>query len=117
MDNLILIAAVDAEHAAKGTQGSLEDRLHAAMQATATHWMVTDEDSQFKAAVLGCRRTCDEDETERIDAELRRMQLLAGLMSGLPIDVDRLTAQMEAETAEPLAAQKMWREVKDGARA
>lgn len=114
---IVLIAAVEAEHAAKDAGGTLENRLRAAMQATANHWMATDEGDQFNAAMEGCARTCDPDELERMEAEMRRLQRLSGLLSGLPLDWDQIAAEQEAETAEPIGAQKMWREVKDGAHA
>ena len=116
MNNIVLIAAAEAETAAREAGGTLENRLRAAMGATARHWMATDEGDQFNAAMEGCARTCDPDEMERMLAEMRRLQRLEGLLSGLPVDAERIAADQEAETAEPLKATAMWREIKDGSR-
>lgn len=118
LSNSVLIASVEAEIAAKEAGGTLENRLRAAMQATATHWLVTDEGDQFSAAMEGCARTCDPDEMERMEAEVRRLQALQALLSGGPfVDFDKVAGAVEAETAERIGAQAMWREVKDGSRA
>lgn len=116
--NVVLIAAVEAEGAAKAAGGTLENRLRAAMEATASHWMATNEADQFNAAMEGTARTCDDEDLERMQAEMRRLQALEAMLSGGPfVDFEKIADAVEAETAEPIGAQKMWREVKAGARA
>ena len=50
-DNLVLVAAAEAECYVERAGGDLENRLRAAMECTSAHWLVTDETSQFNAAV------------------------------------------------------------------
>lgn len=113
MNNIVLFAAIDAETAAKTAGGTLENRLRAAMQATANHWMATNEEDQFNGAMQGCARTCDDAEREVLEAEIERLNLLSAMMSNVPVGIEAITARLEA-MPESIGAQKMWREVKHG---
>lgn len=86
---------------------SLEDRCRAAMKACYRHWMVTDEDTQFKGAVAAVFvASDDEDEKERIRVELESLAHLSALLSGVPIDLERVTVP-----ENPIGLRKMWQEV------
>jgi hypothetical protein len=121
-DNLIWIAAAEAEDAARERAGEpVEARARAAMEAVQDHWILRDEDGQFKAALVGLLRSCSPEETERVEAEVRKMGRLAAMLTaaeaGVPVDLEGLAAQNEAEPEmEPLGLVRIWREVVDGAR-
>jgi hypothetical protein len=112
VSTLVMIAAVAAEHAARGAGGSLENRLRAAMVATKDSWVTTDESVRFGAALEGCARTCDAGELERIEAEIRRLQTIDALLAGVPVDMERVE-QARADAPEPVGTIKLWREVHD----
>ena len=109
MNNIVLIAAVEAEHAARAAGDvSIEDRARAAMRATRNHWMATQEEDQFTAACEGLARTATPDELERIEADLRTQQALAAMLNGVPVDLEAaLAARGEVE---PIGLMKLWHE-------
>lgn len=112
MNNIVMIAAVEAEGAAQAAEDqSLEGRLRAAMEATKSHWMATKDEDQFLAACEGVARTCSEEERERMETSLRSLQGLSALMAGVAVDVEALAAQ--SEDAEPIRLVPLWREVKE----
>ncbi len=113
-NNIVLIAAVDAEAAANGAGPDAEEKLRAAMRATARHWMATDENEQFLGACEGAARVLDSQDRARVEASLRLLQGLAAASNGVPVDFASLLPD-DAETApEPFPLQKWWREIKDG---
>lgn len=115
MNEIVLIAAVEAETAAKAAEDTtLEGRLRAAMQATANHWMATNEDDQFLAACEGTARVVDDEDRERIEASLRLLQTLSAAASGVPVDFDALLPDGAEDRPKPARLQPLWREVKHG---
>lgn len=111
VSNIVLIAAVEAERAAKAALESgagLEDRARAAMGAVRGHWLATQELDQFSAACEGLARTSSPEEVERIEGDLKALQTLSAMMSGVPVDLDAALADHERH--EPLGLMKLWRE-------
>src|SRR4051812_31782916 len=113
MNNLVLIAAVDAQHAAeRAGDVSLEDRARAAMAATRHHWMATREEDQFLAACEGLARAVTDEERQRIEDDLRRLGKVSGLLNalaaGVPVDFDAL--EVEEPPENPLGLRKLWAE-------
>lgn len=114
MSNVVLIAAIEAQHAAEQAAGKpIENRARAAMKAVQHHWVCTSESDQFAAACEGLARTCSPDEVERIAAELRAGMALNALLSGVPVDIEAALAEKEAGP-EPIGLSKLWREVAHG---
>lgn len=86
---------------------SLEDRCRASMKAAKGHWMVTDEETQFKGAVAAVyAASTDNDEKERIRLELENLAHLAALLSGIHIDFDAVH-----DIENPILLRKLWQEV------
>ena len=69
MNNLIHVAIAEAKAAAK-LETTLKGRLEAAMRATRNHWLVTDDDSRFQAAVAAAYELSDDSDRTRIEREL-----------------------------------------------
>lgn len=108
IDNLILLVSAEAGTAID-PDDPLEDRCRAAMKAVQHHWMVTDEDRQFKGAVAAVySASTDPDERNRIQAELESLRDLAALMSGVPVD---LGAARPLDN--PIGLRRIWLEVTD----
>lgn len=105
-DNLLFLAMVAARQAIR-PEDSLEDRCRAAMKGTYRHWMVTDEDTQFKAAVAAVyEQTSDEDERQRIKDELESLRDLAALLSGVNVDIEAIRP-----LENPIGLRNLWVEV------
>lgn len=107
-DNLIAIAMVEPTSALEqlADDAPLADRFRCAFKAVQRHWMVTDPEKQYRAAVGAVYTLASEDERERIEAEMQSLNALNAMLSGLPIDLDRV------ETPDdPIGIMKLWYEV------
>jgi hypothetical protein len=113
MNNLIALVATEAAEAAKRTEGTLEDKLRAAMRKGYRHWMVTDENDQLMGSLEGAARVLPDEDVARIEAELRLFQALSAASSGVPVDFERLLPDDEdEERPKPIGIRKLWDEVK-----
>ncbi len=113
MENSIMIAITETKAMLKGKEGeSIEDRLSFAMSKTLNHWLVIDEDGQFRAAVGAVLLTATDDEKERISTELRSLKALSSALSGVPVDF----SQLEVGKTEPIGLSNLWRKVKSTSR-
>lgn len=112
MNNLVLMAAVEAERAAKEAPPNLEDQLRAAMRAVQGHWALTNEDEQFLAACEGAGRVCTSENRERIETAMRFLQSLASAASGVPVDFGALVPADEEDRIEPAPLKRIWDEVR-----
>lgn len=106
-DAALMIAVTEAGHAIKGKSfPTLEAKLEAAMEATKDHWMLTDEDGRFRAAIGAVLCDCTPDEKERIESEMLALRTLSAMFSGIPVDL----AGMKAPE-NPLKLMDLWRKV------
>lgn len=110
ISNGLRIAIADAQTAVKAGD-SLEDRLRAAMGRTHGHWLITDEDEQFRAAIGAVMLDASEDERERLEAEIHKLKTLSALVSGVPVDMDRVNS---ADDPEPVGLMKLWKTTTQG---
>lgn len=107
-DKTVVIAAqiIAAEARTESMkEASLEDRLRSAMRAGHNFWMSTDEDVRFRGSVAAVLLHCSEDERERIGEELKMLRDLSALLSGVPVDTERITA-----AENPIGLMRLWRE-------
>jgi len=106
-ETMIMLVMHDSKHAVKA-EDTFEDRLTAAMSAAKAHWMVTDEQLQFKGAVMAVYPSCNPEEQARLKAELDLLKAVAAASSGNPVN---LTAVLErTDKYEPIGLGKLWRE-------
>lgn len=110
MDNVVLIAAVEADHAAETAGPTVEEKVKAAMKATRGHWMATREEDQFLAACEGAARHLGEDERARMVETIRIMNALGSAVSGVPVDFGALIPENEEDRIEPYPLRKWWEE-------
>jgi hypothetical protein len=112
MNGLLAIACHEAECEA-GKFTSLEDMVRAAMKAMANLWISTDDDLRFRGAVGGVLMVLDKrgavDDIERINSELEALRSLSALLSGVPVDMERVVMP-----ENPIGLMKMWGDVKAG---
>ena len=105
-DSVLMIAVTEAKLAAE-KETTLEGRLKAAMNATKDHWMLTDEDSRFRAAICGAMLLSDEKDKERITREITQLKTLNAMMDGVPVNLEGIKVNKP-----PIGLMKMWREIK-----
>ncbi len=98
----------------------LAERIKACMRRTYDHWMVIDEDMQFRGALAAAMVLSETGDREHIQASLKPLQALSALMSGVPVDLDRVVREQEAAKEagqEPIPLRKLWDDVKAQAKA
>lgn len=107
----VALALINAE-VPKFEEGlSLEDRLRVAMGKALNHWMITNEDLQFRAAVgVVAARSTEQEEKDRLFEEIKALRAFGALLAGVPVDVERMAEQTKDLKLVGLA--KLWAEVK-----
>jgi hypothetical protein len=106
-ETMIMLVMADAKHAVKA-EDTFEDRLTAAMSAAKNHWMVTDEQLQFKGAIMAVYPSCNPEEQARLKAELDLLKTIAAASSGIPVDVPAVLDR--TSKFEGIGLGKLWRE-------
>lgn len=112
-DAVMAIAAIEAESAANSNGGDIASRLSAAMEATVEHWLLTDENGRFRAAMAGTMASfgVGSPEHERLSKEVRALTQLSAML--VAAQADLVVEPPEAEEGfEPVGAMKLWNEVK-----
>jgi hypothetical protein len=103
-----MIAAMEARSALRGkTFPTLEDKIKAAMRVTKDHWMETDENNQFLAAIEAVFPECSPEDQAKIKDEISMLQMLGAATQGVPVDFSRMP-----EIKNPIALRRLWAEVK-----
>ena len=111
MDNRIMIGIAELR-ATVDPQKPLEERLKVAMRAALNHWLITDEESQFKMAVGAVMVEATEEEKERIEIDLKFLNTIAAAASGVPIDTTRVAEDLERNKNKAVGLRKLWDEIK-----
>ena len=96
-------------------QPDLVERIKACMRRTNGHWMCLDEEVQFKGALAAAMVLSETSAQERIKSSLAPLQALGAMMSGVPVDLDRVLQEQEAAKEagqEPIQLRKLWADVK-----
>lgn len=103
---LELLVALEKGSAAD--EANIIERIRKAMKATKDHWMITDEDLQFRAALGIAMVNSDETDKARIVRSFQPLKSLSAMMSGVSVDVDAMTRELDHDDLIPLM--KMWKE-------
>ena len=91
----------------------LEDRLKISMRGALNHWLVIDEESQFKMAIGAVMVEATEEERERIETDLKLLRALSSAASGVPVDFGRLMEGLRGgDSPKPVGLRKLWDDVK-----
>lgn len=107
MDVKFMIAVTDAEHAAKRENGLIA-KVVMAMKETYNHWLLTDDDERFKAAVAGAIMACDnENDREHLKDEMKSLNSLSALLTGVPVDFSKVKTPKN-----PIGLMNLWLEIK-----
>ena len=112
MDNRILIGIAELRTRVDTNQ-PLEERLKVAMRGALKHWLVFDEEGQFKMAVGAVLAEATEEEVERINVDIKFLNAMSSAASGVPVDFGRLIEELgEDSAAKAVGLGKLWDEVK-----
>lgn len=92
---------------------STEEMLRVAMKDAKNHWMVTDENWQLMGAIVHVtmrlmKMPDREADLENLRREVKMLQALSGIMSGMPIDIERIKVPEKV-----FGLGKMWNEIKE----
>ena len=110
--NAVLIAVTEAALAVEDLgDAPIEDRVRAAMRKTWRHWVATNEDDQFAAAVEAVARLANDEERDALIAEYR----VLGMFGGGVVNLDEVAA-FAAQVPNPVGLLKLWNEVKSDQR-
>lgn len=91
----------------------LEERLKVAMRAALKHWLIPDEESQFKMAIGAVLIEATEEEKKRMNLDLKFLGAMSAAVSGVPVDFGRLVEEMgEDSLTKAIGLRKLWDEVK-----
>lgn len=107
----ISLVAVECRDAVESAVG-LEEKLKAAFAKAQNHWMVTNENQQFAGAVAAVYEKADDETKERIRIELEGIKALRAMLSGVPVDIDRIEKH-----ESPIGLMKLWHEAVDSGKA
>lgn len=115
-ETLITIAAQEGRAACKG-EPNLDQRVIKAMRACRNHWMVTDEEQQFRAALVAAILESEGEERSRIERSAKALNrigaMLQALQAGVPVDLAAMADEKQDDDLLPL--RKMWDESKQAA--
>jgi hypothetical protein len=108
---VMAIAATEARAACKGEPDVIE-RIKKAMKACRNHWMVTDENEQFRAAVAAALLESNGEEKDRIERSAKSLSrvsaMLKAMQAGVPVDIEAMAAEPQESDLIPL--NKLWHE-------
>jgi hypothetical protein len=90
----VMIAITELKEIAAG-EPDYAKRVEKVMAAAVKHWMVVDEQEQFKAA-CGALMLTSPDQKAEIESQLSALRNLSALVSGVPVDLDAMLAESEA---------------------
>jgi hypothetical protein len=112
MDNSIMIGITELRAGIDSKQ-LLEERLRVTMRAARNHWLVTNEESQFKMAVGAVMVEATEEERGRIEVDLKFLKAMSSAASGVPVDFGRLMKELGKDgTVKGVGLMKLWDEIK-----
>jgi len=112
MENSIMIGIAELRASVDSKQ-PLEERLKVAMRAALNHWLVIDEEGQFRMAVGAVMIEATEEEQKRIEVDLKFLRALSSAASGVPVDFGRLMEELKEDGApEAIGLRKLWDDVK-----
>jgi hypothetical protein len=107
-DASFMIAVTEATNAAK-RKVALIEKVAAAMKVTCNHWMLTDDTLRFKAAVGGAIIACTSSEDrERLVKEMKGLNALSALLTGVPVDFDKVEI-----SENPIGLMGLWGNIKE----
>ncbi len=107
MSTLVAIVMTEAKAAGEGIE-DFEEMCRACMTIAAEHWMVLDEDEQFRGAIAAILMLADEEHKSRVKYTVKMLKGLNAATSGVPVYFEALV-DFEVKMV-PIV--KWWQEIK-----
>lgn len=115
MNNAVLsIAISELQSEIRQTEGDMVAKMKVSMKYMRNHWMITNEDEQFRAAVGGVLEFYGQGSEEwmRLEEEMTNIKkasaLVQALQAGIPVDVESMLEEQEIPKYEPIGLLKLW---------
>jgi hypothetical protein len=90
---------------------TIENRLKQAMKLALNHWLITNEDEQFRSAVGAVLLTASEEEKTLITREMVFLRNLSAAITGVSVDFETLFEGIKDQKVIGLVP--LWKEVKN----
>jgi hypothetical protein len=111
MDVKFMIAVTEASEAAK-EKFTLVAKVKAAMEITKNHWMLTDEDLRFKAAIAGAiDASSSQEDSDILLNEMKALSLLSDFLTDKKADMSGIKVPKQT-----IGLMKIWIGIKEGGR-
>lgn len=107
------VAIHEARAAADQENGDFAAKITAAMRATKNHWMVTDQDKQFRSAIGGLLLYYppDSEEHKRLQHELHQLVQVSAFLNAARAGINVRMPEGFGEGAKPIGLLAKWKEL------
>lgn len=114
LSNSMLLAIQEIERKVEALPlgATVEEKLLVAMRVARHHWLVTDEEARFRAAIGAVMLHSDPETKERLEQEVRTLRAVGAATEGVPVD---LGAVFDDLPSEPIGLLCLWEASADGA--
>ena len=112
-DVMLSLVVTECKSAVESCHDSIEDKARAAMRVAKDHWMVLDQDIQFRGAIgaLLIHYGKDSPEYKRIASELDSLRKLSAILQAAQAGLSVNLSEDDVPKHEPLGLMKMWHEI------
>lgn len=113
LTNQMMIAISETRGVLESVTGDIKAKLTVAMRNTYGHWIVTDEDEQFRSAVGAVMMHYGEgsDEFRRLEAEMRQIQKISAMIQAAQAGLSVSPPEID-ESFEPIGLLGLWHKAK-----
>ena len=109
-DVQLMLVIHECKGAVEKCEGSLDDRLLAAMNAAKGHWMVLDKDTQFRGAVGAVMQHYgqDSDEYKRMAHELESLRKFSAFIAASQAGLSTNFPEPAEDAPKPIGMMGLW---------
>lgn len=86
------------------------DNITTAMKEAQNHWLITDEEEQFKCAAGALMFIGNDEQKEVIEQELKGLRTISAMQSGVAVDLEVMMKTMDPDKFFGLM--KIWKNLK-----
>jgi len=108
VSNSVMIAIKEIELNLDKSKPILEI-IKDAMKQAKNHWLVTDQEEQFRSAVGATMMVCNDENRRILEDELKGLRIISSMQSGVVVDIEATMAGMNPKKFFGLM--KIWKEL------
>jgi len=114
ISNSLMIGITELENQIDHSK-PLKEKMLDAMKLALDHWLVIEDEEQFKAAVGAVLIKATEEEKEKINNQLQMLKTLSAVLSGIPVDIEAVMKDMPKDEKEEdkLILNSIWKQAKE----